>query len=184
MPSRRGRGRLRRLRPDSASGSPSAIGRAHGAKRAAAAIGVARRADRRAEVHHRLGEIAGALVRGRSRRPAPGFRPCLPADGSLTRTAARSPARHCRRPPPRACRRRSRRSRRRYRRRCPGACRSSASSSGKRPPCSPATVAGAGEQIAGAGVIAEPRPGGHHRRHPSAAASASTVGQRVVNVSK
>ena len=43
-----------------------------------------------------------------------------------------------------------------------GQLRSSASSSGKRPPMLGRHRPGAGEQIAGAGIIAEPRPGGHH----------------------
>ena len=62
--------------------------------------------------------------------------------------------------PPRARRRRSRRSRRRCRRRCRAARAARPRSSGKPP--RRGDLAGAGDQVAGAGVIAEAGPVGEH----------------------
>ena len=44
--------------------------------------------------------------------------------------------------------------------------------------------AGAGQQVAGAGVVAEPRPGGHHLAVRPPRPGRSTVGQRAVNFRK
>ena len=99
-----------------------------------------RRADRRAEIHHGLREIAGPC------RPAPVVstiaRISRLASGSGVRCfeqPRRSPARHCRRPPRPAGRRRSPRSPPPYRRRCratravPLRCRESVRQAGRRP---------------------------------------------------
>ncbi len=127
-----------------------------------AQAGVARRADRGAEVHHRLREIAGSFGRGRcARRPRP-VRASPRAAGFRWRTAGPPPSRHCRRPRWRGHRRRWRQWRRRYR----GRCRAGRAKRQDRPGRRRVPVnhrAGAGDEVAGASVVAEPRPFGHHR---------------------
>ena len=124
--------------------------------------GLLRRADGGAEIHHRLGEIAGARAAAPALGAARGFPASPPAIPSRWRTAARSRARCCRRSPPRAGRTRSPRSPPRCRRRCRAARAAPSSVSGNRPPCCAATALRAGMQVAGARVIAEPGPGLEH----------------------
>ncbi len=76
--------------------------------------------------------------------------------------AARSRARHCRRPASPARQRRSPRWRRRYRRRCRASARKLGFARRKFSAVPLDHGAGAGMQIAGAGVIAEPGPGFEH----------------------
>ena len=102
-----------------------------------------------------------------------------------TRTAAPRPARHCRRRHWPNAAEGDRRDRRRrivadagkfpqVRSLWPGTARHAR----------PSTDPGAGEQVAGAGVVAEPRPGGHDILVPGARARSPTEGQRRVNSRK
>ena len=101
------------------SGSPAASAAAAVAQRAEHAGRPARRADRGAEIHHRLGEVAGpALAAPSCSTGLRGSAAWPPAAASRSPPGARSRARHCRRPRRPAGRRRSRRSPRRCRRRC------------------------------------------------------------------
>ena len=88
------------------------IPRAQGASR------LLRRTDGGAEVHHRLGEIAGAALRNKLAGAPADLAASPPAAAQRRQRAARSRARYCRRPGSPAHRTQSRRSPRRYRRRC------------------------------------------------------------------
>ncbi len=68
-----------------------------------------RRADGRAEVHHRLREIAAARRQAPATAPADGSHLSPPAIRPRPRTAVPPPAPHCRRPVPRAHRTQSQR---------------------------------------------------------------------------
>ena len=97
---------------------------------------------------------------GSARRQVRGFRSCTAATGRRCRRAGRRPARHWCRSPPRARRTRSRRWRRRCRRRGREACAVRASVA--REAAARGDGAGAGDEVAGAGVIAEPGPFAEH----------------------
>ena len=100
-----------------------------------------RRADRGAEIHQRLREIARPVGRHERLGRAPGSAGFAFGQRLLDREEPRTrPARHCRRPPRRARRTRSRRSRRPCRRRCRAACGAPPRSPGKRPPCRATTA--------------------------------------------
>ena len=124
--------------------------------------GRARRAQHRAQIHHRLREIAGPLLR--HQRRGEGAQPRLgrAAAACARRTAAPRPARHCRRPPRPAGRRRSPRSPPRCSRRSRAARAAPPGRPGNAPPCARDDGPRAGVQVAGAGVIAEPLPGMQH----------------------
>ena len=120
--------------------------------------------------------VAGPRRRGQRARRAPRIARLRGRERRLdARRAAPSPARRCRRRRPRAGRRRSPRSPRRCRGRCRGA-RQPRLAVGEAAAVVAGHGAGAGEEVAGAGVVAEPGPGGHHlgvggggeRRRPSA----------------
>ena len=163
--------------PGKASGVPLANAAQWRCKRALAAARRFGPADGRAEVHHRLGEIAGAVrrasCRGRGVRPGP-------LEGSLrARAAARSRARHWCRPPPPSRRTRSRRSPPRYRRRCPGSWRSSAAVVRESRRVAP--LRGRRRSGCARGRNSRGRPIRRGSSSSLAAASASIVGQRATN---
>ena len=177
MPWRCGRDARCASAPGKASGSPLAKAAQSALQRAVAATRRLRAADGRAEVHHRLGEIAGPVGRASSRARAARSRPrraaamrVQPGDHPLDiGVDRRAPAR----------RTRSRRSRPRCRRRCPGSC--AKLGRGSREAAAPRDFAGAGDEVAGAGIIAKAGPFGEDRPRRVAAASASIVGQRATN---
>ena len=125
--------------------------------------GRARGADGGAEVHHRLRVVAGAHVPGSGAAASARRRGLAAGQRRLDgEEAGHHPLDVAVDDHGRAGRRRSRRPRRRCRGRRRAARARPASVSGKRPPCSRRHGAGAGEQVAGAGVVAEAGPGGHH----------------------
>jgi hypothetical protein len=132
------------------------------AQRADAAGRVARGADRGAQIHHRLGVVAGPWL-GVRRGGQAGEVGLGGGRGVSPRTGATRPARHCRRPPSRLRRRRWRPRRRRYRGRCRAGRAGRRAWSGKPPPWS-RHGARAFQQVARPGIIAKPRPFRHHLR--------------------
>ena len=103
--------------------------------------------------------------------------------GSARRRAAPSPARHCRRPASPRGRRRSRRSPPRCSRRCPASAQRRFGI-GKAPAMALDDGAGAGMQVAGAGVVAEPLPGMQHLVERGRGQRRDRSGQRATNRSK
>ena len=120
-------------------------------QRADHAARIARRADRGAEIHHRLGVVAGALPAAPARRRARRSRSWRRAAASRSRRAGRSRARHCRRPPRPAGRRRWR---------------------GLQPPCS-------GRCRAGRAGSPRPRESGRHAPPTTALAQACRLRARA-----
>ena len=135
---------------------------AHRSQRTSAAVGRTRGTDGCAEVHHCLSKIAGALAAESGCRPARGSPAVIAARVAGPRTFWRPRVRHCRRRRPRAGQRRSRRWPRRCSGRCPGSWRRPDSLWGNLPAKLARHPPGAGDKIAGAGIIAQAGPRSHH----------------------
>ena len=130
-------------------------------QRAGGAIGLFRAADGRAKIHHRLGKIAGPVRRSHVARRVSGFLRGPDRGVARSHDSAQRPGRHwCRSPSP-ARRRRSPRWPPPYIRQA--RARSRNSGFGSRESAAPHDFPGAGDQVAGAGVIAEPGPFAENR---------------------